>query len=559
MRRRHTSRGLAWAWSRRWAALALVALLTIAVVVVRAQPVRSPWWTYADADASYAASALNLLLGEPVGFVDHPGVPVTQSATLAFGVDAVIAKRSLSKEARRAYVDDRLVDLDRARTVFRGLAIAFYFAGVLLSFVLVTRLFGHWVWGLAAGLLWLAVPGLLAMSIQLRPDVPLAVLCLVFGYLVGRGLETRSTAFYSGAAFVAGFAFMVKLHAVGLLAPLGLALAWRRPLDRWRPSSGAVLAATSALAVPAVLLNWARLPFDLREAQWQVLAMLVAGVLISIALARVSALGVVAVAFVAGVGVPVVLSVPEGLQGIVNAAVSMSGRGVQEGVEPFSTPLSRIDDIVGDRALIVFLLAALAGVVGLIRREPQPVVWGVGAFVMGLLVFVRPPNVHYFAPAFVLSTLGMLWLFHRGRLPTQLLVWPVVLLIVWPAYRYRESPAAEAERFAGVVTASKAVVDARLESGEFAYVPSYWPFADARHFELVHIYVGYVPPYTYRYLPATVEARKFADDENLRPRYYVGPQAAEVTGLKRVALGDAGTFTVRRLPGTDLVLEIVGP
>ena len=44
-----------------------------------------------------------------------------------------------------------------------------------LSFLFAARLFGHWTWGLAAGLLWAAAPGLTAMSIQLRPDVPLAV------------------------------------------------------------------------------------------------------------------------------------------------------------------------------------------------------------------------------------------------------------------------------------------------------------------------------------------------------------------------------------------------
>ena len=38
-------------------------VLTLAALVVEAQPLRSPWWTYADADATYTASGLNLMLG----------------------------------------------------------------------------------------------------------------------------------------------------------------------------------------------------------------------------------------------------------------------------------------------------------------------------------------------------------------------------------------------------------------------------------------------------------------------------------------------------------------
>jgi hypothetical protein len=44
-------------------ALALAATLAVALAIVVAQPVRSLWWTYADADATYTAASLNLLLG----------------------------------------------------------------------------------------------------------------------------------------------------------------------------------------------------------------------------------------------------------------------------------------------------------------------------------------------------------------------------------------------------------------------------------------------------------------------------------------------------------------
>jgi Dolichyl-phosphate-mannose-protein mannosyltransferase len=562
---RRLSPALAWLWARRWAALALVTVVTVAATIVDAQPVRSPWWTYADADASYTASGLNLLLGEPVRFVDHPGLPVTEAASLAFGVDALLDKASLSWDERLAYVDERLLDLDRSRGIFRGIAIAFYLAGALLSFLLIARLFGHWTWGFAAGLLWLAAPGLVPMSIQLRPDVLLAVLTLVFAYFVGRAVESRAASTYAWAAAVAGLAFMVKLHAAGLLVPLGIALAWRPPLPALpRPDRRLLIAVGLAVAVPALLLNWTRAPFDLTQAQTQALVGVLAvgaacGAVIRF-VPRLAAYGVVAAGYLAGLVLPIALDVPDGLQALVQAAKTATGTGVQSGVESFSTPFSQIDDIVGARVMVVFMLAAAAGVYGLVRRQPQPVVWAAGGLAMAILAFARPPNVHYFAPAFVFSALCLLWLVHRSRPgAAPLLIWPVVLLLAWPAFDQREAPAAEANRFAGVVASSQAVVDSRLQPGEVAFVPSYWPFADARYYELVQIYVDHVPPYPYRYLPAIAGARDFAAIRGWTPRYYVGPQAASVAADASIPLGDAGTYPVRRIPETDLALEILGP
>ena len=90
-------------WSERWAVLAAAAVVAVAVLIVVAQPLRSPWWTYADADASYTASALNLLLGEDVTFVDHPGLPLTEALAITFGAETLIEEGSLS-ESRAARV-----------------------------------------------------------------------------------------------------------------------------------------------------------------------------------------------------------------------------------------------------------------------------------------------------------------------------------------------------------------------------------------------------------------------------------------------------------------------
>jgi Dolichyl-phosphate-mannose-protein mannosyltransferase len=569
------SPALAAVWARRWAVLGLAAVVTVSALVVAAQPVRSPWWTYADADASYAATALNLVLGKEVRFVDHPGLQVTEAAAVGFGVDALLHEGSLGHDARQAYVDRLLLDLNRARSVFRGVSIAFYLAGALLAFFLIGRLLGHWTWGLAAGIVWIAAPGLPAMSIQLRPDVPLAVLCLVFAYFIGRALELRSAGYYAAAATVAGFATMLKIHAIGLAAPLLLAIVWRPPAEGWGEQlrsdlrraarNWVVLALGGTWLLLAVLMNWEQVPFTPTVAQLAVLLDLVVAVVACVAVARVAPrvgglLALVTAAFAAGLLLPVTLELPAGLQALVNIVKTATGSGVQQGVESFSTPLWRIGDLVSHQVLLVLALAGLGAVLGVVRRDPLPVVLAVGALAMGVLAFARPPNVHYFAPAFVLALPAALWTLRREPGRASLLVWPVVLYLVWPSLSNRHAPAAEANQFAGIVASSKAYVDRRLGRNEIAFVPSYWPFADSRYFELVRLYVEYTPPYRYRYLPTTGAALAFAREHGLRPRYYIGPQAADVNGTKNVPLGELGDYEVRRDPHAQFVLDLVaGP
>ena len=571
-------------WARRWALLALATAMTFAAVAVDAQPIRSPWWTYADADASYTASALNLMLGQEVPFVDHPGLPITEAIAVATGVDALLEERSLAWDARLHYVDRTLLDLDRARGLFRGFAIGVYLLGAFLAFVLAARLFGHWTWGLANGLLWLAAPGLIAMSIQLRPDVLLVVLCLVFGFAIARAVEQRSVAWFAGTAAIVGFATMVKLHALALLVPLVVAALWRPPAARALPEAFAQ-ARAGARSHPVslgvfgglwltliVLMNWERFPFHPTASQVRISLLVVSACVVAVAAAEAatrlrapSAVRRVAsrfnaflvVSFVAGLLVPVTLDVQDGTQALVRIVRNMSGQGVQQGIDPFSTPLSALDGIVGTPVVIMFLLALVAGIVGVVRREPVPVVWAVGALATGVFAYARPPNVHYFAPSFVLAALAVLWLLQREpRARTPLLAWVVVLYVVMPAWDHRESTAAEQEQFAASVVPAKEYVDARLQPGEVAIVPSYWPFADARYFELVQIYVKHSPEYPYRYLPATSAAGPYAQQRGFRPRFFVGPQAVNLTAATQVDLGELGRYTIA--PGSGMVAEIVG-
>ena len=133
------------------------------------------------------------------------------------GLDALRTEHSLAWPAARDLRRPRAADLDGSRWLFRGIAIAFYLLGAALAFVFAARLFGHWSWGFANGLLWVAAPGLVAMSIQLRPDVLLAVLCLVFAFAIARAVERRSVLWFAAAAATVGLATMVKIHALALL------------------------------------------------------------------------------------------------------------------------------------------------------------------------------------------------------------------------------------------------------------------------------------------------------------------------------------------------------
>lgn len=504
-------------WERRAAALAFLVALALAALIVAAQPLRSPWWTYADADASYTGVALNLVAGYPAQFVDHPGLPLTETAALAFGADALLRGNVLRAD-REAYVDARLRDLDRTRWIFRGLSAFLYLAGAALAFVLLARLLSHWTWGLAGSLLWLAAPGLQPMAIQLRPDVALAVCCLGFAYLIGRAVEARDERLYAGAAFVAGLALMVKLHGIGLLVPLAVAVVWRPPLAAWRPPWRRLAWTTGALVAFALLVNSDRLPYTPTAAQLLALASTMALALVATLAASSRGAAHVPLAYAAGVLLPVLLDPEDGVQALVVLAKSATGHGVSD-VPSFQTPLSSLDHLAGFGALVLLAVAALSLAYGLRRGDARPVVWALGVLSLGVLAWTRPVATHYLAPSFVLAVPAALWLFQRTpRARASLLVWPIVLLIAWPAFEDRNAPAEHAARLEEAGKAARAEALAGLAPNEVRFVPSYSPDPDVRYFELVQLYVRHSPPYPYRLLPRTEAALRYAEMHGLEPK-----------------------------------------
>lgn len=569
-------------------ALALAATIACALVLVEGQPIRSPWWTYADADVIYAGSSLNLLLGNRVLYLDHPGLPLEEIGMLAFGADYVLERATGDVASRTEYVDRVMLDFDGARALYRGLAVAFYVLAAALSFVLFARLFAHWTWGLFASLLWLAAPGLAPMSIQFRPDVLLAGLLVVFAYHVGRAAERRSAIHYFAAALVLGFAVMVKMHAAGAVAALALAAMLRPPQAEWfgrlrddmvgwaRPRRGRLVAVGVAVGSLAVVTNSARAPFVLTADQRQALIspVLLLGVLIGLAVwlrrkraapivrGRLELAALLVGGVVAGLAVPVAFDVPEGAQSLLNIRDGLTGRGVNEGVDPFSA--ADLDRLLAPDLRLqfgTFVVAGIGAVLGATRRDPRPGIWFTGAAALGFMAAARLDTLHYFAPAFVLSIPAAIWAISRGA-PGRAswLVWPVALFIVWPQFDQRTAATAEVDRLASAAAPTLRLLEQRLGPDEAALTPTYWPHPDTRYFEMVRQYVYYTPDYRYRFLPAIPAGARFAADERLRLRFFTSPIVFHVAGTQTMEIPEVGPFVVRRLSDVPLAVELVeGP
>ena len=197
------------------------------------------------------------------------------------------------------------------------------------------------------------------MSIQLRPDVPLAVLSLCFAYALGRALQTRAPGPYVAAAVLAGFASMTKLHALGLIAPVLVAAFWRPPEGGWRRLY------TSARERPvlvvslgvlwlalALYLNGIRVPFTpTAEQTLSLLAVVVAAAAalgLGLAVRLLRPLALVGPAFVAGLLLPVTVDIPDGLQALVIVAKTVMGRRKLAMSEAYRRRVAELHALRGD-------------------------------------------------------------------------------------------------------------------------------------------------------------------------------------------------------------------
>jgi len=241
------------------------------------------------------------------------------------------------------------------------------------------------------------------------------------------------------------------------------------------------------------------------------------------------------------------------MQALVAVGNGLAGRGISSDVEPFSAPLT-----LPERPLFLFVIAGVAAAVGLVKRDPRPVIWFVGALVLGVMGQARLAAIHYFAPAFILSVPAAFWLLRRGPLTVSTLATAVlVVYLVVPPLQERHRPEAEAESFAASVASGVTAIEQRLGAGEIGLVPSGWPTADSRFFQYVQRPNSYAPEYPFRLLPATTAAAGLAAERGLRLRYYTEPGAGS-RGATELGIGELGTFTVRPVPNAPDVVELVG-
>ena len=100
--------------------MAFAAALAASLAVAFAQPLDSPWWTYADADASYAASAANLMAGEHTLYLDHPGVPLQSLMAVTFEFRYLAHRLFGGDKTPHAYAAERLRHLDDSSPYWRS-------------------------------------------------------------------------------------------------------------------------------------------------------------------------------------------------------------------------------------------------------------------------------------------------------------------------------------------------------------------------------------------------------------------------------------------------------
>jgi hypothetical protein len=551
-----------------WSLAPLAVVLAAATVVVALQPVTSPWWIYADADGTYSASALNIMAGGHSKYFDHPGLPEQEALATTFGIISLF-----HGGPTRSWANDEMLHLDRARPVFRGWAIFFFVGGAALAYLLVRRLLGHWTWGIAGGLMWLAMPGI-QDTLQIRPDVLLSALMLLIGYVTVRAWERRSAALYAVAAGIAGFALMTKLHAVAILPAIVLATALAHPAPGWWPrlvqdtlsfisrrrvALGAAFAVWLALFI---FLNRGRFTITVHNVHLSLLAA-VLGLVVAYGVmtwvvggkgpaARVfdSLYLVLAGAFVLGMIVPLSLVLSDSPRVLVGTFETLIGRNVNAGVTPFQLSASDFGRYPLLEVLIVLVVAGVATVVGIWRRTAWPAIWFTAAAIATLFAAARLGERRYFAPGFVLAIPAALWLFRRRSSPAASpLVWILVAVIIVPTFLHVNGPANAATAQERQSNENTVLADRFLKPNEVALVWTYtYPTPDTRWWGLVENFLRDTPPYPYRFLPDDPRALQTAANQGLHVRYYIAPISEAITKRTTLKLA-AGTYTAVPVQG----------
>jgi hypothetical protein len=558
---------------RRLPAAALGYLGVAAAALLLALPdSRSPWWIYADPDGAYVGSSLNILIGNHTSYLDHPGLPTQDALALGFGAWHIVDRARGDAADPTPFVDRRMLDVDGSRWLYRGWAILTYALGAVLVAILMGRLFRHWTWGVAGGVLFLAAPGVAEIAHRLRPDAMLSALSVAIAYLVVTGFERRSASRYLAAAAVFGLAMTVKISVLWAALPIAVAVVWRPPEPGWHRRLAASLRSLSRrawLATIACSVAWLavclrvnrdRLPVLTNDDQRAVVldgAALLAGLVVATVISQrfripwaeriFSPLTLALVlAFGLGVLLPASLILDDGIQAVVAAAESISGGRVNEHVDAFAD--FRLDAFFRFplfAATIVFALSGAAVVVGWRRRVYWPLVLATAVVPLVIVAAARFSYDYYYAPAYAFALPGALWLLARGSPRVGLRQALVVALVAYPLLG--DLGTEETGQIPTGVAAA-GLADEILRPGEVILAPLDIPIEDTRWGIFMDGFSDHAPAYPARFvLDGTWQS---AVQAGLTPAFVVG-KAGELPPVGTTAettIAGYGPFVVRRLP-----------
>lgn len=556
---------------RRGSTIGALLAVAAAALLVSLQPMRDEWWHWADPDGAYVGSSLNILLGNHTHYLDHPGLPTQDALAIAFGAQYLVGKATGDDDDRLEFANEQMLDLDGARPIYRTWAIALFLGSALLVYLLVGRLLGHWTWGLAGSLLFLAAPGLGPVSFILRPDAALAALCLAVGFLTVRAFDSRSALYYTGAALVLGLAITVKIPAIAMAVPLIVALAWRAPGDAWfSESKGPAIAwaRRNALWLVPTILAWVILCWIFNRERTPIVqtddqrAVLITGAtfiggytLFAFATQRFRipwadrifrlSYAWLMLAFVFGLALPASLILDDGIQMLVAIKETLTGGRVNEDVDAFqNVTLDALTSYPLNVAVVVVGLGVAAGIVGILRRQYWPALLGLGSVVLALMAAARYSYDYYYIPAFAVAIPGALWLARRrSRRQVPLLVWVAVVALFGLTISKVQTWEPGAER--AVDASATELADELLAEGEVILVQDYYfPAEDVRFGSLVDGFVDHVPDYPYRLMALP----RIAGERGLVPRYVTDRDGVPEPGqTAEVTVGGYGPFVVEGL------------
>jgi hypothetical protein len=543
---------------RRGTALGAGLAVAAAALMVWLQPMRASWWSFADPDGAYVGSSLNILLGNHTNYLDHPGLPTQDALALAFGTEYVARKVTGGEHDRQAFAESKLLDLDDARWLYRTWAIALFLGATLLVFLLVTRLLGHWTWGVGGSLAFVAAPGLGAVSFMLRPDAAMSALCLASGYFLVTGFGERSALRYAAASALLGLAMTMKLSAVGMVVPLVVAAVWRpperepfrrtfAPLGSWARRHVLWLVPLAlAWLVVCWVFNRERLPVVQTDDQRTILvtgATIVGGYTAFAYLVdrlripwadRIFRLAYawILVAFVVGLFLPATLVLDDGVQMLVAMKETLTGQRVNEGIEPFENfTFDALRAWPLNAMAVVVVLGASAGALGLVRRQHWPFLLALGSVVLALMAAARYSYDYYYAPAFTVAIPGALWLFRRsGRVTAP--VYVLAVAVGFYGYALTTVQTWQPPQDEAIDASAQRLADELLAPGEVILVGHYYTaIEDVRFGSLVDTFVDHVPEYPYRFLTQL----RIVGERGLVPKYVVGgdelPEAGETAAI----------------------------